>query len=242
MSGFQMWEACRAEYGNPADRRFHAQPNACAVCGPSLCLVSSGSTPADCLFGEEDSLPAIRKARQHLHNGKILAVKGLGGFLFACDARNEGAVTELRRRKRRPLKPFALMVRDLSGIESICVVSPEDEAALQHPRRPIVILPRVSSKSSAELGLPNVLAPGNNTLGIMLPYTPLHYVLFSDSPESRSEFDALVMTSGNASEEPIVISNSEALLHLSCIADWFLLHDRDIATRLDDSIVRIFER
>jgi hydrogenase maturation protein HypF len=242
MSGFVMCKACKTEYGDPADRRFHAQPNACAACGPSLCLVPSGSIPADCSFAEKDSLPAIRRARQLLREGKIVAVKGLGGFLLACDASNEVAVAELRRRKRRPSKPFALMVRDLQGIRDLCATSLEEEAALQHSRRPIVILSRSSSQNPASVGLPDVLAPGNNTLGIMLPYTPLHYLLFSDSPESPAEFAALVMTSGNLSEEPIVVSNTEALLHLSGIADWFLLHNRDIATRVDDSVVRIFER
>jgi hydrogenase maturation protein HypF len=241
MSGFLMCEACREEYRDPADRRFHAQPNACAVCGPSLCLVASGASPADCSFAEKNSLPVIRKARQLLREGKIVAVKGLGGFLLACDATNEAAVAELRRRKLRPAKPFALMARDLQGVRSICAVSRDDEAALQHLRRPIVVLPRLSSEDPATGGLPDALAPGNNTLGIMLPYTPLHYLLFSDSPGSPPEFAALVMTSGNLSEEPIVVSNTEALLHLADIADWFLLHNREIATRVDDSVVRVFE-
>jgi len=242
MSDFLMCEACKDEYDDPADRRFHAQPNACTVCGPSLCLVPTGSIPSDCSFTEKDQFPGIQMARQLLREGKILAIKGLGGFLFACDASNNAAVAELRRRKRRPLKPFALMVRDLQGIRNICSVTPEDEAALQPPRRPIVILPRWSSDNSIANGLSDLIAPGNNTLGVMLPYTPLHYLLFSDSPESPSDFAALVMTSGNLSEEPIVVSNTEALLRLSGIADWFLLHNRDIATRVDDSVVRIFER
>jgi hydrogenase maturation protein HypF len=241
MSRFVMCGACKAEYGDPANRRFHAQPNACAVCGPSLCLVESGASSADCSFAEKDSLPAIRMARQLLREGKIVAVKGLGGFLLACDAENEAAVAELRRRKRRPAKPFALMVRDLQGVKSVCGVSREDDAALRHSRRPIVVMPRLSSADPAACPLPDVLAPGNNTLGMMLPYTPLHYLLFSDSPESPPEFAALVMTSGNLSEEPIVVSNDEALLRLSGVADWFLLHNRDIATRVDDSVVRIFE-
>ena len=241
MSGFLMCDACKAEYRDPADRRFHAQPNACAVCGPSLCLVASGASPADCSFAEKNSLPVIHKTRQLLREGKTVAVKGLGGFLLACDASNEAAVAELRRRKRRPAKPFALMVRDLQGVRSICAVSRKDDTALQHSRRPIVILPRLSSADQAADGLPDLLAPGNNTLGIMLPYTPLHYLLFSDSPESPSEFAALVMTSGNLSEEPIVVSNTEALLRLSGVADWFLLHNRDIATRVDDSVIRVFE-
>ena len=171
-----------------------------------------------------------------MREGKILAVKGLGGFLLACDAANEVAVSELRRRKRRPHKPFALMVRDLAAARRLCELSPEDEASLESPRRPIVILPRRAGSRLA-----TGIAPGDNTLGIMLPYTPLHYLLFSDSPEMESEWPALVMTSGNLSEEPIVVSNQEALLQLGGVADWFLLHNRDIATRVDDSVVRTFE-
>ena len=239
MSEFLMCPACRAEYIDPADRRFHAQPNACAVCGPSLCLIPSGTSLTECSFDEKDSLPAIRKTRQLLRAGHIVAVKGLGGFLLACDAQNAVAIAELRRRKGRPDKPFALMARDLGSIRSICALSPGDEAALQHVRRPIVVLPRLHPEK-AVASLPEDLAPGNNSLGFMLPYTPLHYLLFSDSPDSESEFAALVMTSGNISEEPIVTSNAEALLHLSDIADWFLLHNRDIATRADDSVVRTF--
>ncbi|HEY2859094.1 MAG TPA: carbamoyltransferase HypF, partial [Terracidiphilus sp.] len=233
------------------DRRFHAQPNACAVCGPSLLLVKSVATapmaaavqPAamraslgNCWFQDKDSLAIVRQARGLLAEGKILAVKGLGGFLLACDATHEAAVAELRRRKRRPHKPFALMVRDLAAARKLCVVSTEDEASLLSPRRPIVILPR-----RPEAKLASGIAPSDNTLGVMLPYTPLHYLLFSDSPQIESEWSALVMTSGNLSEEPIVISNHEAMLQLGGVADWFLLHNRDIATRVDDSVVRSFE-
>ncbi len=236
MSGFTMCSACQAEYEDPDDRRFHAQPNACGLCGPSLALVPRGSSLAEVSFADTDSLRIIRQARALLHDGEILAVKGLGGFLLACDARNDAAVAELRRRKRRPDKPFALMARDLAAVKALCKVSVDDEAALLHPRRPIVVLPRLAAAR-----LSGGIAPGNNTLGVMLPYTPLHYLLFSDSPESGSEFAALVMTSGNLSEEPIVVSNAEALLQLDGVADWFLLHNRDIATRVDDSVVRTFE-
>lgn len=237
MAGFTMCRQCRAEYEDPEDRRFHAQPNACGVCGPSLALVMRGSSLADCSFAETDSLPMIRKTRRLLREGKIVAVKGLGGFLLACDATNETSVAELRRRKRRPDKPFALMVRDITGVKALCEVSAEDEAALLSLRRPIVILPRLEGT-----GLAGGVAPGNKTVGVMLPYTPLHYLLFSDSAEMDSEFAALVMTSGNLSEEPIVVSNTEAIRRLDGVADWFLLHNRDIAMRVDDSVVRTFER
>ncbi|MEO6964422.1 MAG: carbamoyltransferase HypF [Acidobacteriaceae bacterium] len=236
MSKFKMCSACATEYQDPADRRFHAQPNACADCGPSLALVPRGSSLADCKFQEPKSLPILHEVRRLLHQGKILAVKGLGGFLLACDASNEAAVMELRRRKHRPAKPFALMVRDVEAVRKLCDVSNADEAALLRLRRPIVVLPRRADKELA-----SGIAPGINTVGVMLPYTPLHYLLFSDSPDTTSEFPALVMTSGNLSEEPIVISNAEALAQLDGIADWFLLHNRDIAMRVDDSVVRTFD-
>jgi hydrogenase maturation protein HypF len=231
MSAFTMCAECLAEYEDPDDRRFHAQPNACAVCGPSLTLLNS-----DVSFPDRDSLAIIRQTRALLREGKIVAVKGLGGFLLACDATNDAAVAELRRRKRRPHKPFALMVRDLGAVRKLCRLTAEDEAALLHPRRPIVVLPRLAGGP-----LSGGLAPGDNTLGVMLPYTPLHYLLFSDSPEMESEWAALVMTSGNLSEEPIVVSNDEAMLQLGGVADWFLLHNRDIFTRVDDSVTRTFE-
>jgi hydrogenase maturation protein HypF len=231
MSAFTMCSECQAEYEDPDDRRFHAQPNACAVCGPSLTLLKS-----DVSFPDRDSLAIIRQTRALMREGKIVAVKGLGGFLLACDATNDTAVAELRRRKRRPHKPFALMVRDLASVKKLCRLTPEDEAALLHPRRPIVVLPRLAGGP-----LSGGLAPGDNTLGVMLPYTPLHYLLFSDSPETESEWAALVMTSGNLSEEPIVVSNREAMLQLGGVADWFLLHNRDIFTRVDDSVTRTFE-
>jgi hydrogenase maturation protein HypF len=248
MSSFKMCSACQAEYEDPEDRRFHAQPNACPVCGPSLLLVKSpgwnaSSRPdvalaplGNCWFQEKDSLSIIREARALLLEGKILAVKGLGGFLLACDASNEDAVTELRKRKRRPHKPFALMVRDLAAARRLCELSAEDELSLASARKPIVILPR-----RQEAILAAGIAPGDNTLGVMLPYTPLHYLLFSDSPGQDSEWTALVMTSGNLSEEPIETTNQEAMLQLGVVADWFLLHNRDISTRVDDSVVRTFE-
>ncbi len=237
MSAFTMCAECQAEYEDPSDRRFHAQPNACAVCGPSLALLESGGNSLkDVSFAARDSLAIIRQTRALLRSGKIVAVKGLGGFLLACDATNDAAVAELRRRKRRPHKPFALMVRDLAAVRKLCRLTAEDQAALLHPRRPIVVLPRLPGGP-----LSAGLAPGDNTLGVMLPYTPLHYLLFSDSPGTPSEWAALVMTSGNLSEEPIVVSNQEAMLQLGGVADWFLLHNRDIFTRVDDSVTRTFE-
>jgi hydrogenase maturation protein HypF len=232
MSAFTMCADCQAEYDDPDDRRFHAQPNACSVCGPSLTLAESGAE----VLPAKDSLTFIRQTRALLRAGKIVAVKGLGGFLLACDATQDAAVAELRRRKRRPHKPFALMVRDLAAARKLCRLTPDDEAAMLHPRRPIVVLGRLPGGP-----LSSGLAPGENTLGVMLPYTPLHYLLFSDSPEMESEWAALVMTSGNLSEEPIVVSNHEARVQLGGVADWFLLHNRDIFTRVDDSVTRTFE-
>jgi len=212
MARFPMCPACQAEYESPDDRRFHAQPNACPICGPQL------------------SAPAA-EARARLAAGEIAAIKGLGGFHLACDARNEEAVRRLRARKRRSDKPFALMCRDLDAVERLCEPTPADREALVSPRHPIVILPR-----RADDGIPEAVAPGNRTLGVMLPYTPLHHLLFDSAA-----YDALVMTSGNLSEEPLVVSNTEALDRLAPVADWFLLHDRDIFMRVDDSVVRTFE-
>ena len=212
MATFRMCAACQREYDDPGNRRFHAQPNACPECGPQL------SAP-------------IGEARRRLGEGAIVAIRGLGGFHLACDPRNDRAVRLLRERKRRSDKPFALMARDLAAVAGFCVVSDADRRALSSPRRPIVILPR-----RADSDISAAVAPGNNTIGVMLPYTPLHHLLFTDAP-----YDALVMTSGNMSEEPIVTANEEALARLRPLADWFLLHNRDIYMRADDSVVRTFE-
>jgi hydrogenase maturation protein HypF len=239
MAPFQMCEACAAEYHDPADRRFHAQPNACGECGPSLKLVDndslqSGATPA---FDEADSpLTAIRNVRELLHDGRIVAIRGLGGFHLACDAQNEAAVKLLRERKKRSDKPFAVMARDVESVEQFCVVSEASRTALTSRNRPIMILPRRPDTS-----LPAQIAPGNNAVGVMLPYTPLHYLLFGESINAPPEFTALVMTSGNISEEPIVTGNEEAITRLRSVADAFLFHNRDIYMRADDSVVRTFE-
>jgi hydrogenase maturation protein HypF len=236
MAAFNMCPACAAEYADPNDRRFHAQPNACAVCGPSLALLRSGESLSPDHFSNCQSSHTLRQARNLLRAGYLLAIRGLGGYLLTCDAANQSAVAELRRRKRRPSKPFAVMTRDIAAGKLLCELSSEDETALLSPRRPIVILRRLAA---AELA-PDI-APGNPTIGLMLPYTPLHYLLFSDSLQDDPEFPALVMTSGNLSEEPIVTSNEEALTRLQNIADWFLIHNRDIVMRVDDSVIRTFE-
>ncbi|MEJ2008110.1 MAG: carbamoyltransferase HypF [Acidobacteriota bacterium] len=239
MREFQMCTACQAEYDDPNNRRFHAQPNACPVCGPAIRLVDSGgavlAVPADGGSGHEANLDTIREVRRLLREGKIVAVKGLGGFHLACDAENDGAVQRLRARKRRTDKPFALMAEDVSAVSRFCQVSDDDRKALLSACHPIVVLPR---RSGAHIS--PAVAPGNNTLGVMLPYTPLHSILFRANNAERPAFTALVMTSGNLSEEPIVTSNEEALSRLGDVADAFLFHNRRIHMRVDDSVVRVF--
>jgi len=234
MACFPMCERCLAEYENPADRRFHAQPNACPACGPALALAQGGELEKPLDF--HGGLSEIRRVRQMLLDGRILAIKGLGGFHLACDAASAHAIRTLRDRKKRNDKPFAIMVPDTASAERLCSVSESARRSLESARRPIVILPcRPGALSLSEL------APGNNTLGVMLPYTPLHYLLFSDTLAQPPAFSALVMTSGNISEEPIVTGNREAARRLHRIADAFLFHNRDIYTRVDDSVVRVFE-
>lgn len=222
MSVFPMCDACLAEYSDPGDRRFHAQPNACPVCGPWVELRDR----TDLLAARD---PAIRDTQRRLAEGAIVAIKGLGGFHLACLPTAE-ACNRLRERKRRSDKPFALMARDLHVVERHCEVSEEESRVLRGPRRPVVILKRRQGGC-----LPEEIAPGNNTLGLMLPYTPLHHLLFDGAP-----FDLLVMTSGNLSEEPIASRDEEARDRLAPLADYFLLHNRGIQTRADDSVVRVF--
>ena len=237
MACFAMCERCLREYDYPSDRRFHAQPNACPDCGPSLALVMTDDLAAPITFDHpHESLASIREVRRLLRQGRIVAIKGLGGFHLACDPSNEAAVKQLRERKKRSDKPFALMVPDIASAKQFCIVCEAARTALESPRRPIVILP-----CRPEAKLTDELAPGNNTLGVMLPYTPLHYLLFGESLDAPPEFPALVMTSGNISEEPIVTANREASTRLNRIADAFLFHNRDIHTRVDDSVIRIFE-
>jgi hydrogenase maturation protein HypF len=223
MAGFTLCPDCQGEYENPRDRRFHAQPVACAACGPQVWLESGVEKLAE---GEN----AIQLARQWLKEGKILALKGLGGFHLACDASSPGAVSELRRRKKRSDKPFALMAFDLPAIERHCTVSAQEAALLASAQAPVVLLARRPGSS-----ITGEAAPGQTTLGFMLAYTPLHLLLL----EPRDGFpDALVMTSGNLSEEPIAYRDEEAQERLGSLADGFLLHNRPIHMRVDDSVVR----
>ncbi len=226
MKDFPMCPACRAEYENPLDRRFHAQPNACPVCGPQVFLTDNQGHRVD-----QDPGHALDTAAMLLKQGNILAVKGLGGFHLACDARNERAVTQLRQRKKRPDKPFALMAVSERSIFNHVHADPDEIELVNTFHRPIVLFKKKEALDT--LALAPSLAPRNACLGIMLPYTPLHYLLLSKGP------DILVMTSGNRSKDPLSIDNADALDAFAHIADYFLFHNRDIYFRADDSIVRI---
>lgn len=225
MGAFQMCHFCKTDYDNPLDRRFHAQPVACPECGPNVVLTATGGKPAALLDGD-----VFATVRSLLLAGKIIAVKSLGGFHLACDAKNPVAVSELRKRKKRPFKPFAVMARDINTVKQYCRVTPEEETVLNGPVSPIVIL----NRHKEEL-LPENLAPGIATLGVMVPYTPLHFLLFD------GETDLLVMTSGNISNLPLVGKNEGALRQLRPVADFFLMHNRDIYNRCDDSLVRVID-
>jgi hydrogenase maturation protein HypF len=284
MKDFQMCPQCAAEYGDPADRRFHAQPNACHICGPRLYLNGSDVPPGFAWAAAEEFTPLpdrdrdteaarsdaiLRTAADLLTSGRILAIKGLGGFHLACDATDEAAVTALRERKRRWGKPLAVMLPDAQSVSTLCHVNDQEAALLEGTKRPIVLL-ELKSPSDAEAGaggseerlrapvetegldrsaspersgapapadggaLAPSVAPGLKELGVMLPYTPLHHLLMR-AVGGRP----LVMTSGNLSDEPIAIDNAEALDRLSGVADAFLLHDREIRQRYDDSVVRV---
>lgn len=223
MRDFPMCSACEAEYHDPADRRFHAQPNACPQCGPWVELWDRER----CLSVREE---AIAEACSRLVSGGIVAIKGLGGFHLACVPTHQDAVRKLRERKHRSAKPFAVMARDLSVIESLCQVSEAERAALLSVRRPIVLLAHHTQP------LADIVAPGVRALGMMLPYTPLHELLFADA-----SFDLLVMTSANVTEEPLASRNEEVPSRLHGLADFFLIHNRRIHTAVDDSVVRVFE-
>jgi hydrogenase maturation protein HypF len=221
MRSFKMCPLCQKEYDDPLDRRFHAQPNACPVCGPSLALVDSEGRTFEC----EDVISA---ASRLLKEGKILAVKGLGGFQLACNATDDSVVNNLRERKRRPSKPLAVMMGTIKDIEKHCLVSSEERELLESPQAPIVLLRWKEGSNVAR-----TVAPSLKYLGVMLPYTPLHHLLMQETGLP------LVMTSGNLSEEPIAKDNDETLRRLKGIADYFLVHNRDIYARYDDSVYMV---
>jgi hydrogenase maturation protein HypF len=219
MASFVQCPACLAEYTDPASRRFHAEPNACPVCGPRLSLLEADGRDA----GAADPLA---EAARRLRSGAILAVKGLGGFHLACDARDAAAVDRLRRAKERDGKPFAVMSPDIETIRTYARVDPDEAALLASPARPVVLVRKAEGS-----GLAPGVAPRNAFVGAMLPYAPLHHLLLAEGP-----FTALVMTSANPHDEPIASGNDEALRRLAGIATAFLVHDRDIVTRCDDSV------
>ena len=224
MSVFKMCPDCQREYDNPLDRRFHAQPNACPVCGPQLQLTDNNGNIVDCP-------DIIEKTANILREGKIVAIKGLGGFLLACSAESPEAVTRLRQRKRRPSKPLAIIMKDIASVKKHCSLDVEEEKLLVSPQAPIVLLRwRDDSSICMEVG------PGLKYLGVMIPYTPLHHLIVRESGLP------LVMTSGNVSEEPIAGQNNEALLRLGGIADYFLLHNRDIHSTYDDSVTMVVDK
>lgn len=223
MAGFQMCPACSREYADPYDRRFHAQPNACPVCGPRVALHDSSGRAVE-------SADPIGHVGRALRGGKIAAVKGIGGFHLACDATSEEAVALLRARKHREEKPFAVMVASLEAAREVAELTPEETALLTSVERPIVLVPR-----SAEgfRSLAHGLAPGSPLVGLLLPYAPLHHLLLAAAG------CPLVMTSGNLSDEPIAFEDKDAFARLGSIADLFLVHNRPIASRCDDSVARV---
>ncbi len=231
MAGFPLCPDCLAEYHDPGDRRFHAQPVACPICGPQVRLLDSSGA----LLGEKDS--ALRRSAELLQEGAILAVKGIGGYHLAVDACNPEAVKRLRERKKRDEKPFAVMAADLATANRLALLGEMEQRLLTGPESPIVIVRKAPGCPVSPL-----VAPNNGWLGLMLPYAPLHHLLFAPHPAILSpSFTALVMTSANISDEPICFEDRDALQRLAGIADYFLVHDRPIHIREDDSVIRVFQ-
>ncbi|HKI68225.1 MAG TPA: carbamoyltransferase HypF, partial [Verrucomicrobiae bacterium] len=224
MESFTMCPQCQAEYDDPANRRFHAQPNACPVCGPHLELWNSDGK----VLSRHDE--ALLAAAEAIRLGQIVAGKGIGGFHLIVDARNDSAVCHLRERKHREEKPLALMFPTLESVKALCEISPLQERLLRSPEAPIVLLKRTANRKSQ---IANSVAPGNPNLGVMLPYTPLHHLLMAELAFP------VVATSGNLSDEPICTDEREAIERLGDIADLFLVHNRPIVRHVDDSVVRV---
>ncbi|MEO7503286.1 MAG: carbamoyltransferase HypF, partial [Gemmatimonadaceae bacterium] len=231
MASFRMCASCRAEYENPTDRRFHAQPIACSDCGPVLRLLATDSSLAD----DELAADPIAGAARLLIGGGIVAIKGLGGYHLACDATSVAAIERLRWRKHREEKPFALMVATPGDARSLCLIQEAELALLTSPERPIVLLARHEDVDPAVAESLEAIAPRNRFVGVMLPYTPLHHLLLAAVARP------LVMTSGNLTDEPIAFVDDDAESRLTAIADAFLTHDRPIATRCDDSVMRVMD-
>lgn len=231
MADFGLCPKCSEEYGNPLDRRFHAQPVACPDCGPEIWLEKPSDPNDERVAGDQ----ALKLTQQILADGKIAAIKGLGGFHLACDAENQAAIATLRERKNRPAKPLAVMMPDLDTIRKFCLVSEQEITILTSPQRPILLLDRNPTHP-----LPEDIAPGQNSIGVMLPYTPLHYLLFSDQAYfPQSAYRVLVMTSANFRGNPILTDNDQVRAQLREIADVYLFHNRDIYIHCDDSVIRL---
>lgn len=225
MSSFKLCGSCKDEYKNPADRRFHAQPTACASCGPEIWLCNKNGKIITSFNSIDNTV--IKETARQIKQGAIIAIKGIGGIHLACDSNNKQAIEQLRERKNRPHKALALMANSLKQVRHYCRVSQFESEALTSPAAPIVILDALTTKL-----LPENIAPGQKQWGFMLPYSPLHHLLMA-------ELDyPIVLTSGNLSDEPQCIENEDALKRLSSIADIFLLHNRPIENRIDDSVVR----
>lgn len=224
MKFFPMCMECTLEYENAENRRFHAQPNCCPICGPQYDLQNNSGNHIECKN-------PILKTVQLLKEGKIIAIKGIGGYHLVCNAQDENAIRYLRERKNRPHKPFAVMASNIDAVKRICFLNPVEQNTIINNKRPIVLL-----NKRHESILPDSIASRLNRYGVMLPYTPLHYLLFDDT------LQYLVMTSGNISGTPICYKDEDALNHLNKVADFFLIHNREIMTPIDDSVVKVIDQ